>query len=42
LTDKRETRKPDRGIVTFLHRVINQQGVAVMEYTVKRMIRRHP
>lgn len=42
VTDKRETRKPDRGIVTFIHRVINQQGVAVMEYTVKRMIRRLP
>ncbi len=40
VTDKRDTRKPDRGIVTFLHRVINQHGVAVMEYTVKRMIRR--
>jgi acyl dehydratase len=38
--DKRETRKPDRGIVTFCHKVINQKDQLVMEYTVKRMIRR--
>jgi acyl dehydratase len=38
--EKRETKKPDRGIVTFRHRVINQAGTPVMEYTVKRMIRR--
>jgi len=39
---KRETKKPDRGIVTYLHRVKNQEGEAVMEYKVKRMIRRKP
>lgn len=38
--DKRETRKPDRGIVTFAHRVQNQDNATVMEYKVKRMIRR--
>jgi len=38
--EKRETQKPDRGIVTFLHRVINQNGEEVLEYKVKRMIRR--
>jgi acyl dehydratase len=38
--DKRETQKDDRGIVTFLHRVINQKDEKVMEYQVKRMIRR--
>jgi acyl dehydratase len=38
--DKRETKKPDRGIVTFFHRVINQDDTVVMEYTVKRMLRR--
>jgi acyl dehydratase len=38
--EKRATKKPDRGIVTFRHRVINQAESTVMEYTVKRMIRR--
>ena len=38
--EKRETQKPDRGIVTFNHRVINQKGERVLEYKVKRMIRR--
>jgi len=42
VADKRETRKPGQGIVTFVHRVINQNDTAVMEYTVKRMIRRRP
>jgi acyl dehydratase len=39
VTAKRETRKADRGIVTFLHRVLNQDKDLVMEYTVKRMIK---
>jgi acyl dehydratase len=38
--DKRETKKPDRGIVTFFHRVKNQDDTVVMEYTVNRMLRR--
>jgi len=38
--DRRETRKSDRGIVTFTHRVTNQDGEMVMHYTVKRMLRR--
>lgn len=38
--DLRETSKPDRGIVTYTHRVTNQREATVMEYTVKRMIRR--
>ncbi len=38
--DKRETQNNERGIVTFLHRVVNQQDEQVMEYQVKRMIRR--
>lgn len=42
VVDKRETRKPDRGIVTYRHRVLNQDGTEVMTYTVKRMIRRTP
>ena len=40
--ERRETRKSDRGIVTFAHRVINQDDETVMHYTVKRMIRRTP
>ena len=40
VVDKRETQKPDRGIVTFFHRVKNQEDTVVMEYTVKRMLRR--
>jgi acyl dehydratase len=38
--DKRETRKPDRGIVTYRHRVLNQRDEIVLEATVQRMIRR--
>ena len=37
---KRETRKPDRGIVTYRHRVLNQRDEIVLEATVQRMIRR--
>jgi acyl dehydratase len=40
ITDKRETRKPDRGIVTYTHRITNQRGDLVLEAVVKRMIRR--
>jgi acyl dehydratase len=38
--DMRETKKPDRGLITFVHRVINQNKETVMEYKVKRMILR--
>ncbi len=38
--EKRETKKVDRGIITFLHQVINQTNETIMEYKVKRMIRR--
>jgi acyl dehydratase len=38
--NKRETKKEDRGIVTFLHRVVNQSGETVIEYKVTRMIKR--
>jgi acyl dehydratase len=37
---KRETRKPDRGIVTYRHRVLNQRDQVVLEATIQRMIRR--
>lgn len=40
VTDRRETRKPDRGIVTYRHRVLNQRGEVVLEARVQRMIRR--
>jgi acyl dehydratase len=38
--DKREAKKADRGIVTFSHRVINQDNTGVMDYKIKRMLRR--
>jgi acyl dehydratase len=40
VADKRETRKADRGIVTYDHRVTNQRGEVVLEARIKRMIRR--
>src|SRR5215467_10035055 len=40
VVDKRETRKPDRGIVTYRHAVRNQRGDVVLEARVQRMIRR--
>ena len=40
VVDKRETRKPDRGIVTYLHRVVNQRDETVLEARIQRMIRR--
>ena len=40
VTDKRETKKPDRGIVTYTHAVTNQRGERVLEATIKRMIKR--
>jgi len=42
VTDKRETKKPDRGIVTYKHEVTNQRGELVLDAIVKRMIRRAP
>ncbi len=38
----RETRHPDRGLVTTRHRVRNQRGDEVMTYTATRLIRRRP
>ena len=40
VTDKRETKKSDRGIVSYRHRVLNQRGELVLEAKVQRMIRR--
>ncbi len=39
---KRETSKPDRGVVTFDQQVLNSKGDILLQYTVKRMIRRRP
>lgn len=38
--DRRETKKADRGIVTYRHAVTNQRGEVVLEAEIKRMIRR--
>jgi acyl dehydratase len=40
VADKRETKKPDRGIVSYTHRVSNQRGEIVLEARLQRMIRR--
>lgn len=40
VADKRETKKADRGIVTYKHRVLNQRNEVVLEATIQRMIRR--
>jgi len=42
VVDRRETKKPDRGVVTFRHRVTNQRDEPVMEATIARMIKRAP
>ena len=40
ITEKRETKKADRGIVTYRHRVLNQRDELVLEARVQRMIKR--
>lgn len=40
VTDKRETSKPDRGLVRTLNRVVNQRGECVLEYDPLRLIKR--
>ncbi len=40
VADKRETKKSDRGIVSYTHRVTNQRGEIVLEARLQRMIRR--
>lgn len=40
VVDKRETKKPDRGVVSFRHRIMNQRDETVMEAAVTRMIKR--
>jgi acyl dehydratase len=38
--EARPTRKADRGVVTFRHRILNQRDEVVMEATVTRMVKR--
>ena len=40
MANKRETKKTDRGIVTYRHRVLNQRDELVLEATIQRMIPR--
>jgi acyl dehydratase len=40
IADKRETKKPDRGIVTYRHRVLNQRDEVVIDAKIQRMIKR--
>src|SRR5919108_258762 len=40
VVDKRETKKADRGIVTYRHRVLNQRDEVVLDLKIQRMIRR--
>jgi acyl dehydratase len=40
VTGRRETKRADRGIVTFRHRVVNQRGEPVLEAVIQRMIKR--
>ena len=40
--EKREARKPDRGIITFHHTVVNQKEEVAATYKVTRLIRRRP
>jgi acyl dehydratase len=42
LAERRETSKPERGLVTTRNRVTNQSGQAVLEYLATRMLRRRP
>ena len=42
VVDKRETKKADRGIVTYHHRIVNQRDEVVLEAKLQRMIRRTP
>ena len=37
--ETRKTSKPDRGIVTFMHTVLNQNDEEVMQCRVRRMLR---
>lgn len=40
VVERRETRKAEQGIVTYVHQVFNQNEEQVMAYSIKRMLRR--
>ena len=42
IVGKRETKKPDRGIVTYKHRVLNQRGETVHSMVIGNMYRCRP
>lgn len=42
LAERRETSKPDHGVVTTRNLVHNQAGQTVLEYRATRMLRRRP
>ena len=42
VVESQPTSKPDRGIVTFAHSVVNQRNEEIMQCIVKRMLRRRP
>jgi acyl dehydratase len=42
VAEKRETSKPDRGIVVFRRKLVNQRGETVQEGEMPMMIRRKP
>lgn len=42
VAERRETSKPDRGVVTTRNLVRNQAGQIVLEYQATRMLRRRP
>lgn len=42
VVEKKETSKPDRGVVTFVRNVVNQRGEIVQIGTMPLMIRRKP
>jgi acyl dehydratase len=41
VTDKRTTRKPDRGVVTLRLEVLNQRGEIAQVGTAKALVRRN-
>lgn len=42
ILEKKESSKPDRGVVTLKRRIVNQRGESVQEMTAKLLYRRRP
>lgn len=40
--EKKESSKPDRGVITFQRRIVKQDGSTVQEMTAKMLYRRRP